>query len=280
MLAISPVKAAPSEEPKKLPIVFVARAEKVELFDRLTYPARLLPMINATVLAESDGVVKKFTATLGTQVKKGQTLVKILNTDPVYKYAAANVTAPVSGVVSGVEVTEGTLVQKGQALLRITDPSNIRITIEVAVSDLSAIHQGLKGQLTLHSHKEPFSVEVVGVSPYVDPGTGTATAELKLLDKTQKLPPGLVGKVQFRGDVHQGIEVPEYAIFYQGKEPSLRLVTDGKISFSPVKLGNTRRGMVEVLSGLSPGSMVVVRASSYVADGEMVEVQTLKSHSE
>ena len=29
MLAISPVKAAPSEEPKKLPIVFVARAEKV-----------------------------------------------------------------------------------------------------------------------------------------------------------------------------------------------------------------------------------------------------------
>src|SRR5690606_8102331 len=107
--------------------------------------------------------------------------------------------ASVAGVVSAVDVTEGSRVTRGQRLAQITDPSDVRVVVEVAVSDVGALKKGMKGELEAAGSEEPFPVEVVGVSPYVDPGTGTATAELRLVreKKSTPLPPGLVGKVRF-----------------------------------------------------------------------------------
>ena len=40
-----------------------------------------------------------------------------------------------------------------------------------------------------------------------------------------------------------------------------------------VTLGTKQRGMVEILSGLTPGLVIVERSSRYIADGEEVAVQ-------
>lgn len=279
-LANGLVMAAPTTPPKT-PIVFTDTIRSSELFDTLTYPARLSPTINATLLAETEGIVSRIVAPLGKQVSKGQTLLSLRNTDPVYDYAPLNVKAPVAGIISSVDVTEGTRVMKGQKIATITDPEKVFIVIEIAASDLGTIRAAMKGELTIPG-QAPIGVEVTGVSPFVDPATGSATAQLKLVEKEKaaSLPPGLIGRVSFRAREHKGIQIPEFALTYKGETPFARVVDKGKAKFISVELGQSRRGLVEVLKGLEEGATLILRANSFVADGEEVIVQAPGSKSE
>lgn len=269
--------AAVPEAGKKKPMVFVDAAKATTLFDVLTYPARVVPRINAVVLSESEGVVQKILTPLGTRVKKNQRLLTLKNTDPVYQYASVPLVAPVAGVVSTVDVTIGSRVARSQRLMQITDPDQIKITVEVAASDLSAIRAGLPGELSIPGRDVKVPVQVLGVSPYVDPATGTATADLaKVGDFETNLPPGIVGKVTFKARGRQGIQVPEHALAYQGRNPFVRIVVDGKVKFVPVVLGSTRLGMVEIMKGLENKMSVIVRTSSYIAEGEEIQIEEQK----
>ncbi|MBI3293222.1 MAG: HlyD family efflux transporter periplasmic adaptor subunit [Deltaproteobacteria bacterium] len=265
------------ETAKKRPTVIVETVRTTTLSDVLTYPARIVPKINAVVLSESEGVIQRILAPLGTRVEEGQRLLMMKNTDPVYTYAAVPLTAPVTGVVSAVDVTVGSRVARSQRLMQITDPSQIRITVEVAVSDLQTLRSGLLGELTLPGSEVRYPVQVAGVSPYVDAATGTATAELKQVGAKSQLPPGVVGKVTLKARARNGIQVPEYAVSYRGREPFVRVVVDNTAKFVPVTLGTTHLGMVEVLKGLDSNTTLVMRSSGYVADGEEIQIETKKA---
>ncbi len=276
-LAGSLAFAAIPDAGKKKPTVFVESVKATSLFDVLTYPARVVPRINAVVLSESEGVVQDILAPLGTSVKKGQRLLILKNTDPVYRYRPVPLTAPVAGVVSAVDITIGSRVARSQRLMQITDPSQIRITVEIAVSDLEAVRPGLAGELTVPGLDTRVAVQVVGMSPYVDPATGTATAELsQITDAKSNLPPGIVGKVTFKARGRKGIQIPEHAVAYQGRNPFVRVVSGGKAKFVPVTLGSTRLGMVEVTKGLEDDMSVIVRSSTYVAEGEELQIEAQK----
>ncbi|MBI4405187.1 MAG: efflux RND transporter periplasmic adaptor subunit [Deltaproteobacteria bacterium] len=273
LVTVLTVAFAAVEEKPKAPVVFVEQARKSDLFDQLTYPARLAPRVNATVLAESEGIVSKIVAPLGRQVARNQRIMTIKHTDPVYQYAPFTVAAPVAGIISQIEVTEGSLVTKGQKLAAITDPTQIRVLVEIASPDLPDIRAGLEGKLKVVSVENEIPVKVAGISPTVDSATGTATAELVFNKSEPPLPPGVVGRVSFRVRNHTGIQIPEQAVVYKGRDTFLRLIHDGKSKLTPVTLGPSRRGFIEVVKGLSDGDQVIVRASAYVADGESVTVQ-------
>lgn len=262
----------PPEKDKRA-VVFVEEVLTHEIFDLLTYPARLVPKIQAALLSEADGIVSKILAPLGTSVSRNREILRITHTDPVYQYAPLVVTAPVSGVVSSMEVSEGSRVAKGQNLATITNPNQIRILIEVAATDISSITQGLQGTLRLSSDDSEIRVKVSGISPLVDPATGTAPCELMLVDKSVKPPPGLVGRVTFQLGFHQGIQIPEHAVVYRGKDTFVRAVENGRATLVPIVLGLLRHGSVEVVQGLLSGMAVIVRSNQYVSEGEEVIVQ-------
>src|SRR5258708_1902295 len=91
-------------EKPKTPIVFVQKLRSASLYDVLSYHARLIPKINATILSDLDSrIVTRIHAPLGSTVVKNQKILVLEHTDPVYHYAPTIVTAPVKGVVSSVE---------------------------------------------------------------------------------------------------------------------------------------------------------------------------------
>lgn len=271
----------------KKPVVFVLTAETIELSEVLAYPARVEPRIRAAVVAETDGVVTRILAPLGSQVKAKSSLLMIKNTDPVYSYAPLVVTSAVAGVVSRVEVTEGSRVSRGDKLLLVTDPEQVRIAVEVTAQDLKYISPGQKAELKTQSSVESIPLRVKGVSPFVDPATGTASCELELDRNAQggrapgtkgsvapSLPPlGILGRVYFRANVRKGISVPDSAITYRGKDPFIRIVESGKAKLMAVDIGRKESGQVEILKGLKSGDSFVERASGFVADGEEVEIK-------
>jgi multidrug efflux pump subunit AcrA (membrane-fusion protein) len=274
------------EAPKPPATVFARTVKAEELFDRLTYPARVTPKISTTILSETDGIVSKIFAPLGQAVRKNQKIMTITHTDPVYQYAPTPIFASVSGVVSSVEVTEGTQVAKGEKLALVTDPTQIRITVEVPAMDLTMLRRGMIGEFKLPNLDQPVSVTIKGISPFVDPATGTATCELDV-EKPAKatkasaaaaaiapsLPPGLIGQVDLKANDRKGISIPEFAVFYKGTEPFVRVIENGKAKQVSVSLGRRSRGNVEVLKGLTDGAKLVERTSRYIMDDEAVKVE-------
>lgn len=262
----------------KKPIVFVRTIELIELSETLTYPARVEPRIKASVVAEADGVVTKIIAPLGSKVATRSKLLVIKNTDPVYQYSPMVVTAPVSGVVSRVDVTEGSRVSRGDKLALVTDPDQVRVVVEITAEDVRSIEPGQEAELKVPgSANEPVRLRVRGVSPFVDPATGTASAELEVAKgaKTSQLPPpGVIARVFFRANVRKGISVPDTALTYRGKDPYVRIVIDKKAKLVPVSIGRKQAGQVEIIKGLKKGDVLVERTSKFIAEGEEVEVQS------
>lgn len=259
--------------PPPAPMVVAKPIASAEVSDMLIYPARLVSRVNATLLAESDGVIQAIRKPLGTRVRAGDSVFTLVNPDPVYTYAPFEVEAPVDGVVSNIGVTLGSRVTKGTRLGSITDPFQVHGIIEVTVADLSALSVGMKGKLELSETGQSLPVTIAGISPVIDPATGTASAELKVTDRSKLPPPGLVGRVRFQARLHKGIELPESAVFYRGHQAVVRVLDGDKAVFRNVKLGTSRQGKFEILDGLKSGEVVVLRTNTFIADGEKVTSQ-------
>ncbi len=283
-LNVTPAIASiPPKTEEKKPVVFVKKAVLTELAEILTYPARIEPRIKASILAEADGVVTKIYAPLGSTVKAHAPLISIRNTDPVYRFAAMVVTAPVAGVVSRVEVTEGSRVAKGDKLALVTDPNQVRVVVEVTSEDVRLIRNGQEASLTVPASNDASTIvlKVKGISPFVDPATGTAQCELEAANSKIILPPpGSIARVSFRANVRSGLSIADDAITYRGKDPFVRIVSAGKAKLVAVVLGRKQAGNVEILRGLKPGDEVVERTSKFVGDGEAVEVQEKDSQND
>lgn len=261
----------------KKPVVFVKKVKISEMSENLTYPARIEPRIRASVIAEADGVVTKIVAPLGSSVRAKSPLLIIRNTDPVYNYAAMTVTSTVPGVVSKVEVTEGSRVSRGDKLVMVTDPEQVRVAVEITALDVSSIKPGMSAEMRIPGSDDAIPLKVKGLSPFVDPVTGTASCELELAKvkgKSKRLPPlGLIGRVYFRVNLRKGISIPDSALTYRGKDPFVRVVEGDKAKLVAVTLGRKEAGSVEVLKGLKDGDQLIERSSGFVSDGEKVEIQ-------
>ena len=285
-LILSGLSPASAAKPPK-PVVYVQKLSSAELSETLTYPARVEPRIKAEVASEADGIVSKINAPLGTRVKAKTPLLVIRNTDPVYQYAPQVVTSPVAGVVSRVDVTEGSRVSRGDKLALVTDPAQVRVVVEIPAQDVRSIHQGQSAELKIpgDTSDEITTLKVRGLSPFVDPATGTASCELELapplkLKKGESvkaatlLPPaGSIARVTFKANVRKGLSIDENALTYRGRDPFVRIVRDGKAVMVPITMGRKQAGMVEVLKGLKAGDQVVQRSSGFISDGESVTIE-------
>jgi multidrug efflux pump subunit AcrA (membrane-fusion protein) len=270
VLFVNAAKAAPSPA-----VVFTEKVKPGDLFNVLSFPARVESKVNAAVRTEADGIVAEIFKPLGSKVQRGDKIASIKHTDPVYEYAPLLVRAPVNGIVYLVSVTPGSLVNKGDIIASVTDPEQIRLAIEVEALDVHAIRQGLKGELLISGISHPLHATVQGISPAVDPMLGTASCELTIDKADRKLVvPGMVGKVEFKLNQHKGIVLADNAVLYRGDKTFVRVVENGVAKRIPVSLGEHKQGQVEILSGLHSGDVVIDRSSRYVGDGEPVQVDT------
>jgi multidrug efflux pump subunit AcrA (membrane-fusion protein) len=256
-------------------IVFAKKIEKTEIFDRYYLPAKIQSKVEAMVLAENSGRVEEIKVNLGQVIEKKATLVSIKHTDPSYKYNALKVSSPVAGIVADIYVSEGSLVAQGASLVRVIDPTKVKILVELTPRQLQVLKIGDAGELSAAVNEKKFKVVIKGVSPIIDSLTGTAPAELEIVDEKNisLISLGTVGKVQFKANLHQGINLPEYAIAYDGTKPQLRIIEKDKVVIRDIKLGLKRDDQVEISEGLKGDEVVVLRSNSFLKPGDKVQVQ-------
>lgn len=259
--------------PKKASVLLL-QAKSQEFSDNLQFPGRVRSRVNDVMTSEIEGKVIKIEKPLGSKVKKGDVILVLQNTDPVYRYAPIRLRSLSNGFLTSLDVTLMTKVERNQKLFTVTDPQNLLVEVEIPARDLLSLHNGMKGDFRLDpTRPDSIPVEIEGLSPAVDLTSGTATAELRPLEKIELLRQGQLGQISLKTNVRQTFVVPESAIVYRDDKSFLRVFEGGKVQRRPIALGRRVGGTYEITQGLKGGEQIITRTSRFVADGEEVEIQ-------
>jgi len=168
------------------------------------------------------------------------------------------VRAPFAGIVSERLVEPGESVSMGQPLLRVFNPAQLRIQVQVPQRVADVLRHNPEADITLDDGVT-LPAEQVVVYPSADAQAHSVTVRV-LLPKTEKaLKPGQVAKVAFA--IAAGTDalwLPESAIWRRGELSGVYVVTDKTVLLRQLRLGETRAGRVEVLSGVSAGERIAV----------------------
>jgi multidrug efflux pump subunit AcrA (membrane-fusion protein) len=270
---------APAEVVK--PKAIVKTMAVMDDSQRLLFPAKVEAKVNSTVTADLDGHVKKVLKSLGSAVRAGEIVLFLENRDPAFTFSAVPVRAPVAGVISQIDFQLMSRVSKGEKLFTVINAEALKVSVEVPASEIHRLKAGALGSFRSNfSEVNSMAVRVVGLSPVVNPRTGTASADIEFLPKDADgkktvLPPvGTVGQVSFLISSGQVLLLPENSLSYVEGLPTVKVVDAQNKAFRrTVVLGPQRDDQYVVKTGLQAGDRVVVRANKSIKEGEEIEIQ-------
>jgi len=176
----------------------------------------------------------------------------------------------------------GSPVTSGSPLLTVTDTSQLTLQAQVDETDVLLVHSGVKADVQFDAvpgatyHARVLSTDV---NPTTSSRGGVAYPVRLTLDvgtysdgRVAPRPlPGMsaVAALRVRTAV-DAVAVPASAVFRDGAQDDVWLVTGGTAHKHAVTLGAQGEAEVQVLAGLSEGDQVVVHGADQVHEGQSV----------
>lgn len=198
------------------------------------------------------------------------------------RIADFTIRAPISGVISARFVDEGAMDSPQLPIVSITNVDILKVYSQVPEADVARVKKGTKATILVDAYPGvQFQGDVVIINPTLDPKTRTMGFEIYL--KGEKvlhlLKPGMFARAILHLGTRNVLAVP--------KDCLLRLpgtgvyyafaVENGIAKKRPdIKLGISKGGLVEVISGLSEGEDVVVAGQGLLKTGAQVVVRSEK----
>ena len=188
--------------------------------------------------------------------------------------------APIAGVIAERMVKVGNLVTQHESLFLINDFDPLWAVLHVPERELNLLAAGQQATLRVDAFPgEQFIGEVLRISPVVDAATGTFRVTVTFSDESERLRPGLFGRVQVIHDQRIGVPlVDESALLSEDGEVAVfvaRQSADGTghtVERRTIETGYRGDGGVEIISGLSVGETVVTAGKNSLRDGAPVRI--------
>lgn len=170
--------------------------------------------------------------------------------------------APFDAVVVEKHLSVGEVVSENSAAFTLSDLSRVWATFGVFPKDLDKVRVG---QLVSVSSSE-LGTQVQGQVAYVGSLLGeqtrTATVRVTLANPNDAWRPGLFVAVQVATETFEApVSVPQSAIQTVEERPSVFVRVAEGFQATPVVIGATQDGFVEVREGLAAGAQVATRGS-------------------
>jgi RND family efflux transporter MFP subunit len=186
----------------------------------------------------------------------------------------ASVAAPFDGLVARRFVSVGDHVSLAEPLFDLVALDPIEVEFHLAERDSARVEVGDAVEVRVAPHPdEVFPASVYVVSPRIDPATRTLRVLARLENRERRLRPGLFARVEIGVAVRERVPmIPEQAVL-QRSDGSVAFVMqdDARAERRNLQLGVFRDGLAEVLSGIEVGERVIVRGSSRLLDGSIVD---------
>ena len=195
-----------------------------------------------------------------------------------YALSISIMRAPFSGVIAAKNAEVGDVINPmmggysgASGVLTLMDFAKVKIAVDVAENDALRLKRGQTVLLRVPSFPgREFPGEVTIANSTADAATKKFRIEALFDNAGGELRPGTFGEVVFEVSTHESaLAVPQKAVL---DNSYVYVVQAGKAVKRPVTLGLQNTTLVEVLSGLAEGDVVIVEGNYGLGDGAPVTV--------
>jgi RND family efflux transporter MFP subunit len=179
------------------------------------------------------------------------------------------VSTPVGGTVMSKNVFEGQQVEPGMELFTVTDLSRVWIEADIYESEAAAVHVGQESKITFANDPgASMSGRIKYIYPYLNAETRTLRVRFNFPNPGLKLKLESYANVEIPVETAEGAIIPDSAIMDTGVRQVVFVNTDvGRFEPRLVKVGIRSEGRAQILTGISPGERVAVKAN-FLLDSE------------
>ena len=187
--------------------------------------------------------------------------------------AETRVVAPFSGTITKVHARPGDNASPRGPLVDLVDLGQLVVRFSVPENQAAAVNTKQKVLVSLDAHPgRELEGVIERVHPTLDPRTRVLWVEARLYTDV-RLIPGMFARVRLvLEELAEQVVLPESAMIQQGNERFVFLVEGGKALRRVVKIGHTTNGLVQIVSGLEAGALVIPDGADQLRDGQDVEV--------
>jgi multidrug efflux pump subunit AcrA (membrane-fusion protein) len=246
-------------------------------------------ILNGDVLSSSQvsiypvmaGKVTQMRVRAGDRVSAGQVVAMVDPSRPGDSFFPNPVVSTVSGVVVNVPVNIGDTLQTNSVICVVGNLSDLRVETYVPERYSVNIRRLLPAQISFEAMPgETFAAEVDELSPVLDPASRTLRIRLRIVPGSNgridpRIIAGMFATVSLVTNSRQDVPVILRTSLIQtyGSWIVFVIPPDSPVARrKEVTLGLESETMVEILSGLTEGELVVSEGQNFLTDGDPVRI--------
>jgi membrane fusion protein (multidrug efflux system) len=178
--------------------------------------------------------------------------------------------APFSGVLGLRQVSPGQLLDSDTEITTLDDLSQIKVEFELPEKYLNRVSFGQSVVAKNIAYPQMFKGTITSIASRLDKATRSFKVRAIFPNKELKLRAGMLLQLTVETQSVEVLTVPETSIIPINAEHYVYKVIDNKVHKTLVVTGRRKPGLVEVVSGLDEGDIVVSQGVIKVRDGSMV----------
>jgi RND family efflux transporter MFP subunit len=188
--------------------------------------------------------------------------------------AQRRIYAPMDSHVAQRFVDIGALVSPSTPIVRLVNLSTMVTMANVPEREVAKIRVGAPAKVNVDAFGEQtFSARVSRVSPVLDAATRSALVEVEIPNAQAHLKAEMFARVTLDlSSTRMAVVIPREALVYRGQQAGVYVVQERKPVFRPIETGLTQGEKVEVLAELPPGTTIVTRGATMIAEGDQIRV--------
>ncbi len=190
-------------------------------------------------------------------------------------YEYTTIRAPISGVVTYRAVDRGDIASQRDLLLTVTDLDDLVIRVNVSELEAPQLSRGDEVMVTIDAYGgDKFKGRIRRVFPSADPDTRLIPVEVDLIDKDDRIFPGLFARVEFQTQRRDNaLVVPVNAVLTNPQgERYVYSVNDDTAHYKSITTGMRTDDYIEILDGITENDKVVVRGAASLRDRTPVQL--------
>jgi RND family efflux transporter MFP subunit len=198
------------------------------------------------------------------------------------KLSYTNLRAPMDGSISELKIQKGENITTAMSIASISSTKSIEVPISIPGSLIDYLKEGQTCMVTFDALKNKvYKAEVVEVSHASSQRTTTFPVVVRILEKSQKVHPGMSAAVRFdfqNENTKNSFVVPLHALMEDKKGHYLYIVENiisnvGKIKRCSVNRGELTSDGIIITSGVGSKMKVLTAGMSRVHEGQKVRVE-------
>ena len=183
--------------------------------------------------------------------------------------------APFAGIVTAKNMEEGDMINPmmgmGQSILTLMDLTRVKILIDVPSEEIEKILVGQKCRIRISSYEnEFFWGEVYSKNLAADPSSKTFKVEVAIANPGMRIKPGVYADISIeyvhRDDI---LLLPVSALLQNGE---VMVAENGVARKRNVKVGIRSGTVIEIISGVDVGEMVLTEGNYDLKEGTTVTI--------